>query len=312
MRKLLSILVLLCGCAGGAMAQKVCFWADEDTALPVRVYVDRQCVGEITQTYDCAPEFGAPGTVSVELADLGKHEIAAVNAGGYEYSGWPGHIRPCEGENFVKIRGGCFRRYCTAAYILYDPLFHYGPRPGRHGYHVPGHRSRHESLSDEAEVEFIILAATAVIDMAVASAVNWTFPDNRFPYAAIGFKSEIFPSIGSWRNVARFKGRIGGLGGMSFLADLGYSINDWRSAPTYSVGMGWAYGGFEADLRYKPALLSPETFVALDLSYDWFVGAHLGISFNAGFALSGYEQLGQGSDGGGFDFPFGLGILYKF
>ena len=317
MKKIFSLLVLAFASCAVSYAQNICFWADSRTALPVRIYVDRQYVGELTCTYDGRPEFGAEGTVCVTLKDLGRHEISAVNASGFEYSGWPGHIRPDEGDNFVKVRGNRFRRYCTAAYMLYDPLFHYGPRPGHRppghrGYHVEGPRRGSDELSDEAEVEFIILAATAAVDMAVASAVNWTFPDGRFPYFAVGYKSEVMPAIGSWRNVARIKGRIGEFGGMSFLADMGYSFGEWGNAPTYSVGLGWAYGAFEADLRYKPALISSETFVALDFSYDWFVTRRLGISFNAGFALSGYDELGHNNTCGGADFPFGIGLLYKF
>ena len=108
MRKLILTFALLIGAFASMSAQQVCFWTNENKTLPIRIYVDEKYVGDLTAAFDKAPAYGEEGTLCVELTP-GTHNVAAVNAYGYEYDGWPGVLRPDEGQvSYVKLRKNNF------------------------------------------------------------------------------------------------------------------------------------------------------------------------------------------------------------
>ena len=326
MRKLVLTFALLLSAISYMCAQQVCFWTNEYKTLPIRVYVDEQYVGDITGSFKKAPEFGEEGTLCVEMAP-GTHKVAAVNAYGYEYDGWPGVLRPNEGQvSFVKLRKNNFPRYTDLDYIIWDPYWYaldYGPYYHHHHPHAdPGpHDSSSSDLDDgdlnEAYAAGLVLTAASLFVTGMVGAItNWNYPDTRFPYIATGAKIEYLPGINAMRNVAKIKGRIGNFGGMSFIAEGGeaYYFDEHLWEPTVAAGFGWAYGAFEVDFRYQLPMLSTHQFASLDFSYDWFVSKHLAIDFNLGLALSGTN-----ADTGivwnrwnGVEVPFGVGVQYVF
>lgn len=330
MRKLILTFALLVSAVASLSAQQVCFWTNEYKTLPIRIYVDEQYVGDITAAFDKAPEFGEEGTLCVEMTP-GSHEIAAVNAYGYEYDGWPGTIRPDENKvNMVKIRRDKFPYYTSLGYIVYDPYWYgldYGPYYHHHHHHHSAAPHHQDSDLDEGDLNteyaaaLIVGAASLFVTGMVGAIVNWNYPDYRFPYFATGAKIEYLPGINALRNVARLKGRIGNYGGMSFIAEGGeaYYIDENLWEPTVAAGFGWAYGGFEVDFRYQLPLFiapgaAPHIFGALDFSYDWFLSKHLALDFNLGLGLSG-----KNTDTGiywnrwnGVEVPFGVGVQYVF
>ncbi|MBR6458421.1 MAG: hypothetical protein IKS71_07465 [Bacteroidales bacterium] len=328
MRKLILSFALLLSAIFSLSAQQVCFWTNEYKTLPIRIYVDEKYVGDITASFDKAPEYGAEGTLCVDMTP-GTHKVAAVNAYGYEYDDWPGTIRPDEDRvNFVKLRRDRFPHYTSWDYIIFDPYWYgldYGPYYYYHGHHPGSYHSGHASHSDSLDegdlnedytVGLIVTAASLFVTGMVGAIMNWNYPDYRFPYFSAGLKTEYLPGANALRNVAKFKGRIGNYGGMSFIAEGGeacyFDENLWE--PTIAAGFGWAYGAFEVDFRYQLPVLSTHQLASLDFSYDWFVAKHLAIDFNLGLALSGTN-----TDTGitwnrwnGVEIPFGLGLQYVF
>ncbi len=320
MKKFLLSFILLLGAAFALSAQEVCFWTNEYKTLPLRVYIDGQYVGDVTAAYDRTPEYGAEGTLSVVLAP-GSHDVAAVNAYGYEYDGWPGTIRPSEDRvNYIKIRKGRFPRYATVDYIVMDPYWYgYGYGPYYHRHHHRHDSPRRSSSSDDdgdLNAEYAVgLAATAVtlfVTGMVGSIINWNYPDSRFPYIAAGLKTEYLPGVNALRNVARVKARIGNYGGMSFIGEAGEALyfgQGWE--PTFAAGFGWCYGAFEVDFRYQLPYLSTHQFASLDFSYDWFLTDHFAIDFGLGLGLSGNGDWG-GTRWDGVEVPISIGVQYAF
>ena len=321
MKKLiLSFALLLCA-ALSMSAQQVCFWTNEYKTLPIRVYIDEQYVGDVTETYKSAPQFGDEGTLSIELTP-GTHTIVAVNAQGYEYDGWPGTFRPADDKvSYVKIRKDKFPRYTSLPYIVYDPYWYsldYGPYYYHHRHHHSSDGNHGSSDYDEGELNteytaaLIVTAASLFVSGMVGAIVNWNYPDYRFPYLSVGYKAEFLPGVGAIRNVAKIKGRIGNYGGMSFIAEGGetyYFRTGWE--PTIAAGFGWAYGAFEVDFRYQLPYYTQYQFASLDFSYDWFIKKNLAIDFNLGFGLSGLNTFGN-QRWNGIEVPFGVGIQYAF
>ena len=146
MRKLILTFALLVSAVASLSAQQVCFWTNEYKTLPIRIYVDEQYVGDITASFDKAPAYGTEGTLSIELTP-GTHDVAAVNAYGYEYDGWPGTIRPDETKvNYVKLRRDKFPYYTSLGYIVYDPYWYgldYGPYYHHHHHHYSSASADH-------------------------------------------------------------------------------------------------------------------------------------------------------------------------
>ncbi len=328
MRKLILTFALLVSAVASLSAQQVCFWTNEYKTLPIRIYVDEQYVGDITASFDKAPAYGTEGTLSIELTP-GTHDVAAVNAYGYEYDGWPGTIRPDETKvNYVKLRRDKFPYYTSLGYIVYDPYW-YGLDYGPYYYHYHHHHHYSSASADHSVDELedgdlnsqfaaglIVGAASLFVTGMVGAIVNWNYPDYRFPYIAAGAKIEYLPGINALRNVAKVKGRIGNFGGMSFIAEGGeaYYFGEKLWEPTFAAGFGWAYGAFEVDFRYQLPYLSTHTLAALDFSYDWFLSKHLAIDFNLGLGLSGTRTASgiYWNRWNGVEVPFGVGIQYAF
>ena len=167
-------------------------------------------------------------------------------------------------------------------------------------------------LNEDYAVTLIVTAASLFVTGMVGAIVNWNYPDSRFPYASVGYKTEYLPGANALRNVAKVKGRIGNFGGMSFIAEAGEALyfgKGWQ--PTLAAGFGWAYGAFEIDFRYQLPYLTDYKFASLDFSYDWFVAKHFAIDFNLGLALSGYQTWGN-QRWNGVEVPVGLGVQYVF
>ena len=323
---LLAAILLLCA-ASAARAQSVCFWTDDPDAVPVRIYVDQEYIGDVTAAFSQQPLLDTEGTLSVDTTPT-RHELTAVDKYGRVYKGWSGHITPRQGEIlYLRIRGGRFREVDRADYnfvfLDWAPLLLY-TRPLRH-YRIPDL----SPLEDNGPL--IGMAAAAVgasAALGVATAKNWNQPDSRFPYFAIGLGTEYFSTLKNWRNVVQMKARFGGLGGISLLADAGISYFPYMySSPTYyesaynqprlrgysaftwSVGAAFDYGGFNFGVRYKPSVgNSTDTFLVARVAYDWWITQRFGLDFHAGFGVGGYGQQGLWDY---YDFPFGIGFLVR-
>lgn len=316
MKKLILSFALLASAAFSLGAQSVCFWTNEVNNLPLRVYIDGQYAGDVSATYEKSPAYGDEGTLCVDLT-AGEHTVAAVNALGYEYDGWPGTLNPSEDRvSFVKIRKNNFPRYTYIPYIIDDPYWYYLDYGPYYYHHNPSASGGSSSNGEDLNVGYAAgLAVTAVsffITGMVGAIVNWNYPDARFPYLSAGLKTEYLPGVNAIRNVVRVKGRIGGFGGLSLIAEGGeayYFGNGWE--PTIAAGFGWAYGAFEVDFRYQLPYYTQYQLASLDFSYDWFIRKHLAIDFNLGLALSGKNYFGN-QRWNGVEFPVGVGIQYAF
>lgn len=321
----LSAAILLLCAAGAARAQSICFWTDDADVVPVRIYVDQEYIGDVTAAFSQQPLLDTEGTLSVDTTPQ-RHELTAVDKYGRVYKGWSGHVNPREGEIlYLRIRGGRFREVDRADYnfvfLDWAPLFLY-TRPHRH-YHLPDL----SPLEDNGPLIGMAVAAVgASAALGVATAKNWDQPDSRFPYFAIGLGTEYFATLKNWRNVVQMKARFGGLGGLSLLADAGFSYFPYTgissygagyeelrlrgdTAFTWSIGAGLDYGGFNFSVRYKPAFgTSDDTFLMGRVAYDWWVSKHFGLDFHAGFGVGGYGTEGLMDH---YDFPFGIGFLVR-
>ena len=323
----LSAAILLLFAAHAARAQSICFWTDDPNAVPVRIYVDQEYIGDVTAAFSQQPLLDTEGTLSVDTTPT-RHELTAVDQYGRVYKGWSGHITPKQGEIlYLRIRGGRFREVDRADYnfvfLDWAPLLLY-TRPHHH-VHIPDL----SPLEDNGPLIGMAVAAVgASAALGVATAKNWDTPDSRFPYFAIGLGTEYFPILKDWRNVVQMKARFGGLGGLSLLADAGVSYfpyadspyhMDWlaydRSNPrgtsffTWSIGAGLDYGGFNFSVRYKPATSDlTDTFLVGRVAYDWWITQSFGLDFHAGFGVGGYGRQGLWNY---YDFPFGVGFLVR-
>ena len=322
---LLFMAAILCGIP--AAAQTLCFWTDDATVLPVRIYIDRQYIGDVTEAFAEAPRLDTPGCLSVDTTP-DRHSLTAVDKYGRVYKGWPKTIRPRMDEtDFLKIQSKYFRVVDHADYdfvfIDWYPLFVYSDVP------VHTHGIPIEELDPLTDNDLLIgmgiAAVGATAAMTIAAARNWKFPDGRFPYAAIGLSTEVMPVTHHWRNVAQFRARFGNLGGVSLLADAGVTTSldsyglDYggygrgyrrpSSAFTFSFGAGLDYGGFGFAIRYKPAFEdSTDTFLVARLAYDWWVTKGVAIDFHGGFGVGGFGQDGLFDF---YEFPFGIGVLFR-
>ena len=304
-----------------AAAQSICFWTNDADAVPIRIYIDHEYFGDVTVAYEEQPLIDSEGCVSVDTTP-DRHELTAVDKYGRVYKGWPGWIRPrADKVNYLKIRAGQFRTVDRDDYdwVFVDWIPIYVDVPVV-GYGIPL-ENLDPLVDNDLLVGMGIAALGATAAMGVAAARNWTIPDNRFPYCAIGLGTEYMTILHEWRNVVQFKARFGNLGGVSLMADAGHalildhyrypysSMNRPASIFTFSVGAGLDYGGFGFSVHYKPAFEeSFDSFLKARIAYDWWVSKRTAINFNAGFGVGGFGAEGL------FDyytFPFGVSLLFK-
>lgn len=314
----------------GASAQSLCFWTDDSSVVPIRIYIDEDYLGDVTAAFEAQPPLDTEGTLGVDTTP-GRHSLTAVDKYGRVYKGWSGTVSPKAGDIlYLHLRGGRFREvnHEDYAYVFLDwaPVFFLSPRP-----HI------HVDLEDLSPLEdsgllagmgVAALGATAV--MGVAAARNWDQPDSRFPYVALGLGTEFFSTLDSWRNVAQLRVRFGNLSGISLLADAGVALRPsdiyyygnygpgaypadrrWtnNTAFTWSVGAALDYGGFNFGVRYKPAIgNSADTFLCARVAYDWWISHGFALEFHGGFGVGGYGENGLFDY---YDFPFGIGFLVR-
>jgi hypothetical protein len=326
MKRIFTILLAAVLCGLPAAAQSICFWTDDADVVPVRIYIDREYLGDVTGAYSSQPTLDAPGCLSVDTTP-DRHEVTAVDKYGRVYKGWPKWIRPREREvNYMKMNSRYFRVVDQAryTYVFTDwiPLYYYTDIP----FHGHVDIEDLDPLTDNGLLVGMGVAAIgATAAMTVAAARNWNLPDSRFPYTAIGFGTEILPVTKQWRNVAQFRARFGNLGGVSLLADAGVATTidpyyrDYghygnrlydRSYFTWSVGAGLDYGGFCFAIRYKPAVgdTSPDTFLNARCSYDFRLSRVASLNLHGGFGVAGYGAEGLFDY---YEFPFGISLLFK-
>ena len=334
MKKFIQILVLLAAALWGlpAAAQSICFWTDDADAVPVRIYIDEEYIGDVTAAFSEQPLLDTPGCLSVDTTP-DRHSLTAVDKYGRVYKGWPGSIRPrTDAVNYLQIRAGGFRvvdqRQYDYVFTDWVPLYYFMDAPVRYGRYIPVDEL--DPLTDNGLLIGMGVAAVgATAALGVAAARNWNFPDSRYPFVALGFNTEYFSSLRAWRNVAQFKARFGNLGGVSLMADAGVAIvpdrwsydgtSTWRdvfpdrwranTSFTWSVGAGLDYGGFGFSIRYKPAFgPTEETFLTARFQYDWWVSKGFALDFHAGFGVGGF---GEGGTFDHYDFPVGMGFLIR-
>lgn len=308
-------------------AQDVIFWTNEKSSLPIRVYVDKEYIGDVTETRTRQPQLGDPGCLHVLLAP-GEHELTAVNRYGELYDGWTDRITPKVGETtYLKINKGNFRTLSEERrndeelfwlWYGWDPIF----RPVPIVFHRP-HDLDIDLDDDEAAIVTMAVATVGGLAALTAAAVcNWNIPDSRFPYFSAGYKFEYLYGLEEFRNVARLKYRFGNLGGMSLIGDIGYRVipgtrdiyyMDSRTSYdglTWSLGFAMEYGGFNFGVRCKPAFGDLEdSFLVADIDYDFIIGQHFILSLNSGFGVCGY---GANNLADYITFPVGIGFSYKF
>ena len=323
MKKLSLILTLLAAalCGLPAAAQSICFWTNDADAVPIRIYIDHEYLGDVTAAFAQQPLIDTEGCLSVDTTP-DRHELTAVDKYGRVYKGWPGWIRPrTDKVNYLQIRAGHFRSVDRDdyAWVFVDWIPIYLDVP------VVGHNFPVESLDPLTDSDLLvgmgIAAVGATAAMGVAAARNWGIPDNRFPYTAVGVGTEFLTTLHEWRNVAQFRARFGNLGGVSLMADAGHALilDHYRdpygsmdrpaSLFTFSVGAGLDYGGFGFSVHYKPAIAdSFDTFLKASLAYDWWVSRGTAINFHAGFGVGGFGEEGLFDY---YEFPFGIGLLFR-
>ena len=322
MKRIFTILLAAVLSGLPAAAQSLCFWTDDPSIVPVRIYIDRVYLGEVTEAFSDEPVIDTPGCLSVDTTPE-RHELTAVDKYGRVYKGWPKWFRPREGEvNYLQMQTRHFRVVKQADYgYVFDEWYPiYFLTDFHPGAHV--HLEDLDPLTDnDLLVGMGIAAVGATAAMTVAAARNWHLPDGRFPYVAVGLGSELMSVTKQWRNVAQFRARFGNLGGVSLLADAGIAaamrgrpdrVGSFRlpgSYFTWSVGAGLDYGGFGFAIRYKPAIgQSVDTFLTARLAYDFWIDRNFAIELQGGFGVGGYGRNGLFDY---YEFPFGVGFLFS-
>ena len=313
MKKILALsLTFLCSSLAlsfQAGAQSACFWTEAGDLVPIRIYIDREYLGDVTEAFSRQPALDTPGALSLDLTP-GRHEFTAVDKYGRVYKG-ADNIRARENEIcFLQLKGWRFREVNRAdyAFVFLDWLPVFGPYP------YP--RIHVEDLSPLEDQGLLVgMAATAIgatAAMGVAAARNWNNPDDRFPYVALGFDSDYLTTLQEWRNVAQLRARFGAKGGFSLMADAGVALYpgySWDTPFTFSLGAGLDYGAFGFSLRYKPAVgNSTDTFLLARAQYDWWLSKHFALDLHMGFGVGGFGTEGLFDY---YDFPVGFGFLIK-
>lgn len=307
--------------------QSICFWTDSKEVVPIRIYIDEEYIGDITEAMDETPVLDQSGCLSVDVL-AGKRLLTAVDRYGRIYEDWPGYIRTAPEKVYnIRVSGNGFREVRNRSdypyvFVGWDPVPYHYPvvmrRP--HGRFNP-------KEDDDMVVGMALTAFSLTAAMTAVVARNWSFPDARFPYFSVGYNSEYMCGLNQWRNTVQGKARFGNLGGISLMADLGVASwmdRDFRDFDdpehvTWSVGAGLDYGGFCFAIRYKAGTESDiasifedsyDTFLVATLGYDWWITDHFGLNLHAGFGLSGNVNYDGLMDN--FEFPIGFGLHYKF
>lgn len=168
-------------------------------------------------------------------------------------------------------------------------------------------------VDDAALLVGAVAVAAASAGMIVGVVKNWNVPDERFPYVSISPQVQYFVQSGTMRDVIQFKCRFGNRGGLSFLADLGFSTgsmnenNMFDPGFTCSAGMGLDIGAFSLSFRGKPAFgRYDENFVTCQATYDIFLTDHFGIDISAGAGILSHDDILY------WDYPVSLGVMWKF
>lgn len=285
----------------------MCFSVKDTTITPVRVYIDQNYIGDV---------MGEGEKALYVYMDYSEHTIQTVNRYGELYSGWPSTISPREGKvTLYKMDANKFKPYQRADNIEQDPLFWlwlgWDPiiRPAPiYPFPIGG-----GSYASDGDVIAMAIGTAAALGAMGAGAIsNWNVPDNRFPNFSVGYSFLWLGSAELMRNTVEMKYRFGGLGGMSVFADAGIenSFPDRIIYPTFSAGFSFDYGGFALGLRYKPSVSSMRTsFALLQANYDFIIGEHFAIGFNAGVGLSGYGMRFAQTR---IESALGFGLKFRF
>lgn len=317
MRKFAFLLFFSVLCVLPSAAQSLCFWTNDPDAVPVRIYIDQEYLGDVTSAFAEQPLLDTEGCLSVDTTPE-RHDLTAVDKYGRIYKGWSGRIRPREGEVcFLKLQAGRFRVEDRDDYdfvfLGWNPVFDLIDIPIRH--RVLGELVEDlDPLTDNGlMIGMGVAAVGASAALGMAAARNWNVEDERFPYVAVGLDTEYFSVLEEWRNVARFRARFGSLGGVSLMADAGLAVFPYarrsNTAFTWSVGAGVDYGGFSFSVRYKaPVGESTDTFLVGLLEYDWWISRGFALAFHAGFGVGGTGGKGLFDH---YDFPLGIGFLVR-
>lgn len=317
MRKSAFLLFFSVLCVLPSAAQSLCFWTNDPDAVPVRIYIDQEYLGDVTSAFAEQPLLDTEGCLSVDTTPE-RHDLTAVDKYGRIYKGWSGRIRPREGEVcFLKLQAGRFRVEDRDDYdfvfLGWNPVFDLIDIPIRH--RVLGELVEDlDPLTDNGlMIGMGVAAVGASAALGMAAARNWNVEDERFPYVAVGLDTEYFSVLEEWRNVARFRARFGSLGGVSLMADAGLAVFPYarrsNTAFTWSVGAGVDYGGFSFSVRYKaPVGESTDTFLVGRLEYDWWISRGFALAFHAGFGVGGIGGKGLFDH---YDFPLGIGFLVR-
>lgn len=317
MRKSAFLLFFSVLCVLPSAAQSLCFWTNDPDAVPVRIYIDQEYLGDVTSAFAEEPLLDTEGCLNVDTTPE-RHDLTAVDKYGRIYKGWSGRIRPREGEVcFLKLQAGRFRVEDRDDYdfvfLGWNPVFDLIDIPIRH--RVLGELVEDlDPLTDNGlMIGMGVAAVGASAALGMAAARNWNVEDERFPYVAVGLDTEYFSVLEEWRNVARFRARFGSLGGVSLMADAGLAVFPYarrsNTAFTWSVGAGVDYGGFSFSVRYKaPVGESTDTFLVGRLEYDWWISRGFALAFHAGFGVGGIGGKGLFDH---YDFPLGIGFLVR-
>jgi hypothetical protein len=311
--RLWSTLVAVFLLPAALSAQSICFWTPDQDLVPIRIYIDKEYIGEVTAATPDRPELDTPGTLGVDTTPV-RHELTAVDKYGRVFKSWSGTLTPEPGKIYYeRLSARGFRKVNRKDYsfvfLNWVPLYRL---PWYYGYS----RALRDLDPHEDKGLMVGMAATAVgatAALGVAAARNWDVEDSRFPYFALGLGTEYFSTLREWRNVAQFKYRFGGKGGFSLLGDAGIASypRSWEQSaiPTFSLGAGLDYDGFSFSIRYKPSVgQSYDTFLVGRIAYDWWITDGFALDFHAGFGVGGYDNKGLMDY---YDFPFGFGLLFR-
>ena len=153
MKRFFQILSVLAAALWGlpAAAQSICFWTDDADAVPVRIYIDQEYIGDVTAAHPTKPGLDAPGALSVDTTPV-RHELTAVDKYGRVFKGWSGELTPQPGKIYFEgldARG--FRKVNRKdyAFVFLDwvPLYRLpwylgSPRAGDRGQQYQDHCCR--------------------------------------------------------------------------------------------------------------------------------------------------------------------------
>ena len=170
-----------------------------------------------------------------------------------------------------------------------------------------------DKLDDTALLIGAAAVAAASVGMAIAVSKQWDVPDDRFPYFSFSPQMQYFTQTGTMRDVVQLKYRFGNYGGMSLLADMGYTTGSMNERNlfdpgfTWSIGVGFDLGAFSLSLRGKPSTSQyDENFLTCQAVYDIFITRDFALDLSAGAGVFEHNNDYY------LDIPFSVGVLWKF